>query len=143
MTPTEQPTLTFPPRTVTAPEWVSGNIGACLEYFIWILEHSGELYKAFRAEADKGLRQNPQMTLSADRILHVIRWDTDLRGEGDTFKVNDHCSALFARLYVLERPQYADKFRNRKSFLDSLTQDEEERLLLAFEPLRETRRRLV
>ena len=143
MTPTEQPTLTFPTATVTAPEWIPNDVSACLNYFIWVLEHSGQLYKQFRKIADEGLRQNPRMPLSADRILHVIRWDTDIRGEGDTFKVNDHCSALFARLYVLERPQYADKFRNRKSFLDMLNKDEEERLLLAFEPLRETKRRVV
>ena len=125
--------------SVTAPVWANDPIA----WSCWLLTENGQLYKQFREIADERLRQNPRMTLSADRILHVIRWDTDLRGEGDTFKVNDHCSALFARLYVLERPQYADKFRNRKSFLDSLTQDEEERLLLAFEPLRETRRRLV
>lgn len=139
MTPTEQPTLVFPTSTVTAPVWENDPVA----WSIWLLTENGQLYQTFRKIADEGLRQNPQMTLSADRILHVIRWDTDLRGEGDIFKVNDHCSALFARLYVLERPQHEGKFRNRKSFLDMLSEDEEERLLLAFEPLRETKRRLV
>lgn len=138
--PNEQPALEFPVGgTVTAPDWETRP----LDWFIYMLETNPALYKAFRRIADEGLRRNPAMTLSADRILHVIRWETDLKGEGDIFKINDHLTALFARLYVLERPQHKDKFRSRKSFLDSLTKNEEERLLLAFEPLRETRRRFV
>lgn len=139
MTPSEQPALVFPVGSVTAPSWEADPLG----WYIYILENSPQLYVEFRKIADEGLRHNPAMALSADRILHVIRWQTDLRGEGDRFKINDHLTALFARLYVLERPQYKDKFRNRKSFLDSLTKTEEERLLLAFEPLRENRRRFV
>lgn len=140
MTPADQRPLEFPTSsTVTAPDWHEQP----LEWCIYLLESSPDLYKAFRRIADGGMWQNPHMTLSADRILHVIRWETDLRGEGDTFKVNDHCSALFARLYVLERPQHAEKFRSRRSFLDALTQNDEERLLLAFEPLRESKRRFV
>lgn len=137
MNPTQRPHPTG--NTVTAPSWHDDPVA----WSCYLLESSPDLYKAFRRIADEGLRQNPHMTLSADRILHVIRWETDLRGEGDTFKVNDHCSALFARLYALERPQYADKFRSRKSFLDALTKNDEERLLLAFEPLRESKRRFV
>ena len=139
MTPAEQPALVFPSSSVTAPEWESDPLG----WYIWYLTEHPEIYKEFRRIADEGLRHNPTMALSSDRILHVIRWQTDLKGEGDRFKINDHLTALFARLYVLERPELEGKFRNRKSFLDALDTNEQERLLLAFEPLRLNRRRLV
>lgn len=143
MTPSEQPALVFPISEVTAPPWIPNDVEACLRYYIWFLENNGHVYEEFRNICDDSVQQNPKITLSARFILHMIRWRTELKGDADVFKINDHVSSLFARLYVLERPQYKDKFRNRKSFLDSLTKTEEERLLLAFEPLRENRRRFV
>lgn len=137
--PVEQPALTFPVGGVTAPDWETRP----LDWSIWYLEQNGHIYKRFRDICDDAIRRNPKIVLSARFILHKIRWDTELEGEGDAFKINDHASSLFARLYVLERPQHEGKFRNRKSLLDSLDKDEEERLLLAFEPLRENRRRFI
>jgi hypothetical protein len=125
-----QPTLNF--EKTTAPAWEDDPVGwAC-----WLLETHPEIYRQFRALCDEALRRQPGRVLSADQVLHVIRWETSLKAEGDTFKINDHASALFSRLYVIERPQSDGCFRTRKSIFDMLTQDETKRLMDAFESVR-------
>lgn len=134
---TEQATLPF--SRVTAPSWDHDPVGwAC-----WLLDTHPGIYKQFRALCDEALRRQPGRVLSADQVLHVIRWETSLKAQGDTFKINDHASALFSRLYVLDRPHHDGCFRTRKSIFDMLSDEEDRRLIAAFEPLKNKRRRYM
>lgn len=133
----QQLPITFP--TVTAPSWQDSP----LRWACWLLQEHPDIYRKFRELTDDALRLRPGRVLSADQVLHVIRWDTELKGEGDVVKINNNASALFARLYVLERPQHEGCFRVRKSFYDMLSEEEWRHLLLAFEPLRDKSWRFI
>lgn len=50
---------------------------------------------------------------SSDAILHRIRWETRVETVGDAFKINDHFSAHYARLWMAENPDHADLFATR------------------------------
>jgi hypothetical protein len=119
-------------HTQKAPNWDASP----LRWAIWYIEENGQIYRRFRVIVNNALAVNPQMVVSADNALHVIRWQTNVAATGDTFAVNDHASALFARLYVEEYPYRRKSFRLRRSIFDRLSESEHERLLLAFEPLR-------
>lgn len=125
---TKQLPLKFP--TVTAPRWEDSPV----EWACWYLRENPQVYREFRRLCDDARKRNPDIVLSADMVMHVIRWNTATRAYGDTFHVNDHATALFARLYKLERPEA--KFRSRKSIFDMLTPAEERRLMDAFESVR-------
>lgn len=135
MTPATQLPLRL--SSVSAPDWAADPAGWCA----WLLSTNGHLYQEFRRLVDEMLRANPTARLSADQVCHVMRWNAQLRSEGDFFKVNNNASALFARLYLVERPHARGVFETRRSALDDLPPGEWERVLLAFEPLRSDRAR--
>ena len=68
--------------------------------------------------------------ISADAVLHHIRWITPVNADGDLFSINNNAAALFARCYISERPNTRDNFELRKSFLDALKPDEKWKLVL-------------
>ena len=55
---------------------------------------------------------------SADNILHKIRFETAVKGKGDTFKINNNYSAYYARKFMKTYPMYDGFFELRKSKLD-------------------------
>lgn len=127
----------LPVGSVEAPDWDQDPVAwAC-----WYLSTNGHLYRAFRRLADAGLAAAPHARLSADQLLHVIRWQARLRARGDLVAINDHASALFARLYLEEHPERERVFVRRRSLFDDLTDEQWARLMIAFEPLRRRRSR--
>jgi len=46
---------------------------------------------------------------SARTIIHIIRWDTMLTGSGD-YKISDHASTYYARLFIDKYPQHENFF---------------------------------
>lgn len=50
---------------------------------------------------------------SADAVLHRIRWASAVEMEGDEFKINDHFSAYYARLWMRNNPDNRGFFRLR------------------------------
>lgn len=134
---TEQLPLTL--GSVTAPRWENDPVSwAC-----WYLSNNPHVYRTFRRLCDDALKRNPHAIISADMVLHVIRWETSIKGAGDVFRINNLASALFSRLYALDRPKRKGCFRIRKSIFDMLTPDEERRLMNAFEGVRINKRRFV
>lgn len=117
--------------TVTSPDFGRDPLG----YYIWHLNTHGELYQAFRGLADTYRLRNPQRPVSADMICHVLRFNSTLGADDDTFRVNNVITPLYARLYLIERPQARISVRN--SWLDTLNEIERELLYSAFYPLRE------
>ena len=110
---------------------------APLLWAVWHLEKHPEIYRKFRELADKYLQNRPGGVLSADMILHVIRYNTGLSATGDVYKLNNNLTPLFARLYQLERPSAPVK--TRRSWLDDLSESDAARLSAAFAPLRDGR----
>lgn len=70
-----------------------------------------ELFEQFARELrDAGLQKG-----SAELIVQRIRWHAALVTRGDSFKINDHYRARYARLLVETCPEFAGWFEFRKS----------------------------
>lgn len=71
-----------------------------------------ELFKRF--SMDLILAGRPHH--SADSVIHRIRWETAIctTDAASEFKINDHYSSLYARLFHLAFPDYGNFFRVRK-----------------------------
>jgi hypothetical protein len=116
----------LPEPTVTAPDWTNNP----LEWCLWYIRENRHMYHAFRDLIDARLKRYPQARVSADDAFHKLRWDHPINAKGDMFAVNNNATALFARMYISERPDARENFDLRKSFLDDLTPDEKWKLVL-------------
>lgn len=110
--------------SVTAPDWTHSP----LEWAVWYLRENGHLYSAFRDELDKRLSQYPSARVSADAVMHHIRWVTPHKATGDLVSVNSNAVSLFARLYIAERPARSGNFETRRSWVDDLSPSDLSRL---------------
>jgi hypothetical protein len=71
--------------------------------------HVYELFKKFTKQViDRGYKQH-----SARDIIHRIRWETTVVTNDGEFKVNDHHSPYYARMWMREHPEHPDFFRTR------------------------------
>jgi hypothetical protein len=120
-----------PARTV--PDYKRDPFGWNIHY----LEQNTHLYREFRRRADLHVAEGK--TVRANRIIQELRFETDMRGS-DAFKINDHASGLFARLYQHEHPR-ADVEVQRKGHWKDISPETWGRILAAFAALR--RRGLV
>jgi hypothetical protein len=50
---------------------------------------------------------------SARDIIHRIRWETSIETGDDEFKINDHHSPYYGRLWMRDHPQHDGFFRTR------------------------------
>lgn len=85
-----------------------------------VLTRHPHVYAEFRHLVDDRLRQRPHARLSADMVLHVVRWNTSV-GMGVPFKANNNACALYARVYARERG--VQPFEMRTSALDDISED--------------------
>lgn len=69
-----------------------------------------DLFKSFTKQAIASGRPH----YSADAVLHRIRWYTTVETAGPVFKINDHYSSLYARLFHLAYPERGRFFEIRK-----------------------------
>lgn len=129
--------MLLPEPTVTAPQFAANPA----RWAVWYLKNNGHIYRAFRHEVLTMLRARPGIRLSADQVLHVIRWNSILAAEGDFVAINNNLSSLFARLLIEEHPEHEGVFTRRHSVWDDLTLLEWDDILLEFERLRHDRRR--
>lgn len=128
--------LRIPKQTVTAPPFAQNPA----RWAAWYLHTNGHIYREFRRQVLAMIAARPGITLSADQILHVIRWNSMLRAEGDVVAINNNLSSLFARLLIEERPELERTFSLRRSVWDDLPVSEWREVLLEFERLRADRR---
>ncbi len=68
-----------------------------------------ELFKRFTFQVISAGRDR----YSSDAICHRIRWHTTIEARGDTFKINDHHTAFYARLFMDDHPQHRGFFETR------------------------------
>ena len=127
---TTQLPLHFP--TVTAPRFEDSPVG----YAVWLLDVNPKLYFEYRRRVEERLKLNPTARIGSKQVIEIMRWFSDAHAEGDVAKINNNCTSLFARLYVLEHPEHEGAFTTRKSVWDSLSKADNERLMLAFEKIR-------
>ena len=71
--------------------------------------HIWEMFERFALQAIK----SGQTRLSADLIIQRLRWETMLSAIKDNYKINDHYSADYARLFMEKHPQYNGFFALR------------------------------
>ncbi len=50
---------------------------------------------------------------SSDAIFHRVRWETSIVTTGDVFKINDHHTAYYSRLWMRLNPEHKGLFRTR------------------------------
>lgn len=76
-----------------------------------------ELFKRFAFEAISAGRKR----YSSDAVCHRIRWHVDIETRSDDgFKLNDHYTAFYARLFMEDHPQHAGFFETRRSKADAM-----------------------
>ena len=72
--------------------------------------HVYELFPKFTEQVIKANFKN----YSARAIFHRIRWFTEVETNDPTFKLNDHHSPYYARMWMEDHPDYAEFFRIRE-----------------------------
>lgn len=94
----------------------------------WLLRVNGHVFWEFERLVGERLRQRPNARISADMVLHVIRWNTDVREDGDIPAINNNASSLFSRLYIARHPLAERNFELRRSWVDDLSPSDLSRL---------------
>lgn len=62
-----------------------------------------EIYALFDKFAKQAIARGHRR-FSADAILHRIRWEASVERIGAPYKINDHFSAYYARLWIENNP---------------------------------------
>jgi len=99
-----------------------------MAWSIWLLQTNGHVFSEFERLVNDRLAVNPKARISADMVLHVIRWNTDVRAEGDIPSINNNASSLFSRLHIARYPHHAGNFETRRSWVDDLSASDLSRL---------------
>lgn len=89
------------------------------KYAAWVLRSHPEIYREYRRLLDERLRYYPNEIVGSRMVFEVLRWNTSASADGDVFKLNNNIMPLLSRLYLFERPQYANNFKLRKSCYDT------------------------
>lgn len=83
-----------------------------IEFRNWIRQpENRRIYWSFENKA-KRMAQIRQR-YSARAIIHVIRWETELREADVTFKCNNNHTPYMARLFMERNPEYEGFFETR------------------------------
>lgn len=76
------------------------------------------IYDAFKITIWKAMNKGYN-EWSAKSIFEIIRWETSINGN-DGFKINNNYTALYARMFANEYPEYKDFFKFKESKFDKL-----------------------
>ena len=75
------------------------------------------VYAAFTLYALR-LAAKGRRRYSARTIIEVIRWTHDVETTGPEYRINDHYSPYYARLFHADHPEHAGLFETRKAAAD-------------------------
>jgi hypothetical protein len=96
--------------------------------FIQYHEENPQVYQTFKDYAQR-IKATGRGQYSGWVICQVIRWERDVQTRGDVFKLNNDFIALYSRLLIAERPEFADFLELREmkpvrklSFVDAQRQ---------------------
>jgi hypothetical protein len=71
-----------------------------------------EIYVLFDKFAQQAIAKGHKR-FSADALLHRIRWEASIETAGHPYKINDHFSAYYARLWIENNPGREGFFERR------------------------------
>ena len=85
----------------------------------WLKFHiaNPHVYKLFTRFAQKATSSG-RKRYSARTIWHVMRWHADFETTDTAYKLNDHHTPFYARLWMEEHPQYPGFFETRRAVAD-------------------------
>jgi hypothetical protein len=67
------------------------------------------VYKKFKELAFQ-MKQSGRKRYSAETIINVMRWHTDLVTTGSEFKISNDFRSMYARLLAYHHPEFEDFF---------------------------------
>jgi hypothetical protein len=86
------------------------------EWFEYYDEKNPQIYEFFKKYTLTAIRKGHK-NLSAEFIFNAIRWESDVKAEGE-FKINNNAKPFYARKFMKEFPHYNGFFRKRHSKAD-------------------------
>jgi hypothetical protein len=76
-----------------------------------------EIFKTFKSFAGELLAAGRKQ-YSAKAIIERVRWDTDIKTAGSSFKINNNFAPYYARKLMHDCPIFKDFFKIRPSEAD-------------------------
>jgi hypothetical protein len=70
------------------------------------------IYEEFKKLAYR-MKETGRRKYSSKMIINVLRWETDLRSDGDEFKINDRFQSIYGRLLAYHDPIFEEFFEFR------------------------------
>ncbi len=70
------------------------------------------IYEEFKKLAYK-MKSTGRKKYSSKMIINVLRWETDLKSDGDEFKINDRFQSIYGRLLAYQDPAFEEFFEFR------------------------------
>lgn len=81
------------------------------------------VYDLFKEQVFRAIRKN-RSKISSKQIIGYLRWEVSFQvdNQKDEFKINDAFTSRYARIFVMEHPQYEDifNFRELRSGIDPI-----------------------
>lgn len=72
-----------------------------------------QVFNRFSALAFQ-MKNTGRKVYSAETIINVMRWHTDLETNGEAFKINNDFKPLYARLLIYHYPEFDGFFKLKK-----------------------------
>ena len=60
------------------------------------------------------MKSTGKLRYSAQAIIYVLRWEFDLKTQGDVFEINNDFTSIYARLLCIEDPAFLHFFELRR-----------------------------
>lgn len=86
---------------------------ATLARFIFFHEGNPHVYASFKSHAHQ-MKSTGKQRYSAQAIIYVLRWEYDLKTQGDVFEINNDFTSIYARMLCIEDPAFLNFFELRR-----------------------------
>lgn len=84
-----------------------------LERFKKYHRENPRIYEEFKRLAFE-MKKTGRTRYSAETIINVIRWHSDIATSGDVFEINNDFKPIYVRLLIYHYPEFLDFFELRK-----------------------------
>lgn len=71
-----------------------------------------QIYQGFKELAFR-MKRTGRSHYSSKMIINVLRWETDIRAEGECFKICDRYQSIYGRLLAYHYPEFEEFFSFR------------------------------
>lgn len=97
-----------------------------LARFIAFHTMNPHVYESF-SQLARQMRATGKKRYSAQAIIYVLRWEYDLKTQGDVFEINNDFTSVYARLLCIEEPEFLQFFELRRMPNKGVKSDEQQR----------------